>query len=134
MKRLIVKLSVLNIVVAMGHVEVDVLIGDIEGRRAVKVRALVDTGATFTIIPEDIAGKLDLKPTGERVRVLTARGYDELDLTHALIEINGKRRIMPVLVSKYIDRVLIGVITLEAMQLYVNPTTRKLEESTALLY
>ena len=134
MKRLIVKLSVLNIVVAMGHVEVDVLIGDIEGRRAIKVRALVDTGATFTIIPEDIAGKLDLKPTGERVRVLTARGYDELDLTHALIEINGKRRIMPVLVSKYIDRVLIGVITLEAMQLYVNPTTRKLEESTALLY
>lgn len=114
--------------------EVDVLIGDIEGRKTIRVKALVDTGATFTIIPRNIARKLDLRLTGEKVRVSTAKGYDELDLTHALIEINGRRRILPVLVSRYIDRVLIGVITLEAMQLYVNPLTRKLEEFTALLY
>jgi len=41
---------------------------------------------------------------------------------------------MPILVSKHIDRVLLGVITLEAMQLRLNPLTGKLEEYSALLY
>ncbi len=118
----------------MGHIEADVLIGDLEGKRAIRTRALVDTGATFTVIPESIVKELNLKLTGEKVRISTAKGYDELDLAHTLMEINGKRRIMPVLVSKYVDRVLLGVITLEAMQLRVNPLTEKLEEFTALLY
>jgi predicted aspartyl protease len=85
-------------------------------------------------VPEDIARELDLPFTGERVKVLTARGYDELELTHAIIEINQRKRIMPILVSRSIGRVLVRVITLEAMQLRVNPLTQKLEEYTALLY
>jgi len=118
----------------LGHIEVDVGVGSLSGERLVRVRALVDTGATFTVIPEGIAKELGLSATGERVRVLTAKGYDELDLAHAVLEIDGKRRIMPVLISKHIDRVLVGVLTLEAMQLRVNPITGKLEECTALLY
>jgi len=118
----------------LGHVETEVKIRDLKGDKIIQVEALVDTGSTFTVIPEDIARELNLPVTGERVKVLTARGYDDLELTHALIEINGKRRIVPILVSASIDRVLVGVITLEAMQLRVNPLTEKLEEYTALLY
>ncbi|MGB9729799.1 MAG: retroviral-like aspartic protease family protein [Thermoprotei archaeon] len=118
----------------LGHVEVDVIIGDLEGKKRIKVTALVDTGATFTVIPENISKDLNLTYTGEKVKVSTAKGYDELDLVHAILEIDKKRRIMPVLISKHIDRVLIGVITLEAMQLRVNPLTGKLEEYTILLY
>ena len=118
----------------MGHVKTEVKIEDLKGDKIIQVEALVDTGSTFTVIPEDIARELNLPVTGERVKVLTARGYDDLELTHALIEINGKRRIVPILVSASIDRVLVGVITLEAMQLRVNPLTEKLEEYTALLY
>jgi clan AA aspartic protease len=118
----------------LGHVEVDVIIGDLEGKKRIKVTALVDTGATFTVIPESISKDLNLNPIGEKVKVSTAKGYDELDLTHAVLEIGEKRRIMPILISKQIDRVLIGVTTLEAMQLRVNPLTKKLEEYTVLLY
>jgi clan AA aspartic protease len=118
----------------MGHIEVEVKIGSSEVGKQVKVKALVGTGSTFTVIPEKIAKELNLKLIGEKVKVSTAKGYDELDLTHALLEINTKRRIMPVLISKQIDRVLLGVITLKAMQLRVNPVTEKLEECTALLY
>jgi predicted aspartyl protease len=113
-------------------VEVDVIIGDLEGKKRIKVTALVDTEAPFTVIPESISK--DLNPIGEKVKVSTAKGYDELDLTHAVLEIGEKRRIMPILISKQIDRVLIGVTTLEAMQLRVNPLTKKLEEYTVLLY
>jgi aspartyl protease family protein len=118
----------------MGQIEVELGIGNLEGEKLIKVKALVDTGATFTIIPESIIKELNLTLAGEKVRVSTAKGYDELDLTHALLQIDGKRRIMPVLLSRHIDRVLLGVITLEVMQLRVNPTTGKLEEYAALLY
>ena len=118
----------------MGPIEVDVGIGRSEEAKLVKKKALVDAGATFTVIPEKVAGELNLTLVGEKVKVSTAKGIDELDLAHALLEIDGKRRIMPVLVSRHIDRVLLGVITLEAMQLRVNPITGKLEEHTALLY
>jgi clan AA aspartic protease len=118
----------------LGHVEVDVIIGDLEGKKRIKVTALVDTEATFTVIPESISKDLNLNPIGEKVKVSTAKGYDELDLTHAVLEIGEKRRIMPILISRQIDRVLIGVTTLEAMQLRVNPLTKKLEEYTVLLY
>ena len=118
----------------MGHIEVDVGIGRSEEAKLVKKKALVDAGATFTVIPEKVAGELNLTLVGEKVKVSMVKGIDELDLAHALLEIDGKRRIMPVLVSRHIDRVLLGVITLEAMQLRVNPITGKLEEHTALLY
>jgi clan AA aspartic protease len=118
----------------MGHIEVEVGIGDLDREKLIKVKALVDAGATFTVIPESIVKELNLTLTGEKVRVSTAKGYGELDLTHAILEIDGKRRIMPVLLSRDIDRVLLGVITLEAMQLRVNPITGKLEEYAALLY
>jgi len=118
----------------MGHVEVDVKFGNLEGKEFTELKALVDTGATFTVIPERVAKELNLTLVGEKVKVSTAKGLDELELTHAIIEIDGKRRIMPILVSKHIDRALLGIITLEAMQLRVNPLTGKLEEYAALLY
>jgi len=35
----------------LGHIEVDVGVGNLSGERLVRVRALIDTGATFTVIP-----------------------------------------------------------------------------------
>ena len=118
----------------MGHIEIEITISNIEGTKSTKTKALIDTGATFTIIPEKLARELEIKPTGEKIKVITAKGQDKLELAHALIEIYGKKRITPILISKHIDKVLIGIITLEAAQLKVNPITGKLEEHTALLY
>ncbi len=117
----------------MGHVEVDVVMTSPEGV-SVNTKALVDTGATLTVIPDRIAKRLKLRLAGEKVKVATAKGSDQLDLTHVTLEIDGKKRILPALVSRHIDRVLLGVIALEAMQLRVNPITEKLEEYSALLY
>ncbi len=68
------------------------------------------------------------------MKVATAKGVDSLDLAHATLELDSKQRTMPVLISDSIDRVLLGVIALEAMQLRVNPITGKLEEYAAPLY
>jgi clan AA aspartic protease len=118
----------------MGHIEVEVVLSNIQQTKSIKINAFVDTGATLSVIPEEISKELNLSKTGEKAKVLTAKGIEELELAHATIEIMGKKRIMPVLVSKQIDKVLIGVTTLEAMNLKVNPVTQQLEEVIAFLY
>jgi aspartyl protease family protein len=46
----------------------------------------------------------------------------------------GKADIVPVIVSDIIDKVLIGVTTLEILELEVDPVTGRLRERTLLLY
>jgi predicted aspartyl protease len=46
----------------------------------------------------------------------------------------GRGDIIPVLISDIIDKVLIGVTTLEILELEVDPITRRLRERTLLLY
>ncbi len=51
----------------MGHVRVKVRIGDVDQKRTIDVDAIVDTGATLTVIPRRLAEELDLKVTGRTV-------------------------------------------------------------------
>jgi aspartyl protease family protein len=39
----------------MGHVWVKVKIGDVERRKVLEVKGLVNTGATLTVIPRELA-------------------------------------------------------------------------------
>ena len=117
----------------MGHIWVTVRIGNEDGSRVIEARALVDTGATMTVIPRGIAKELGLRVTG-RSRVETGAGVIEVDRSRAYIEIMGKADVLPVLISDIIDKVLIGVTTLELLELEVDPITGRLRERTPLLY
>jgi clan AA aspartic protease len=117
----------------MGHVWVDVKIGCEDASRIIETRALVDTGATLTVIPESVARELGLKVTG-RSKVETGMGVIEMNRSRAYVEIMGRSDVIPVLISNIIDKVLIGVTTLEILELEVDPLTGKLKERTLLLY
>jgi len=117
----------------MGHVWVKARIGDPSRRRVVEVYALVDTGATLTVIPRRLAGELGLEVTG-RVPVMTAGGRIELEKTRVWIELEDREDIVSAVISDIIDRVLIGVTTLEVLGLQVDPITGKLKEWPILLY
>ncbi len=117
----------------MGHIWVKARISNIDRTRSVEVEALVDTGATLSVVPRRIADELGLEITGKTV-VETGAGRILLDRSRAWIEIMGRSEIVPVLVSDSIDRVLIGVTTLEVLGLQVDPLTGKLKEWTILLY
>ncbi len=117
----------------MGHVWVNVKVGDPDKRRVIKVKALVDSGATLTVIPRKLANDLGLKLTGKTVVEIGA-GRIELDRARMWIEIECKEEIVPVLISDVIDKVLIGVTTLEVLGLQVDPITGRLKEWTLLLY
>ena len=118
----------------MGHVTTAVTISNpTDTELQSTVEALVDTGATFTVVPRALAVTLRLPITGKR-RVRTATGDVELDRGRAIVQINGQSEINPVLISDSLDRVLIGVITLESLSLTVDPTKGELKEADALLY
>jgi len=116
----------------MGHIWVKVRIGRSDGTKYVDTDALVDTGATLTVIPRSLASELDLQVTG-KTYVETAAGRIEQDRSRAFIEIEGRSEIVPVLVSD-VDKVLIGVTTLEVLGLRVDPVTGKLVEWTILMF
>jgi|BEDMetMinimDraft_1075159.scaffolds.fasta_scaffold01499_5 Predicted aspartyl protease len=116
----------------MGHVWVDAKLINAVTAQEVKVTALVDTGATFTVIPLWVHEKLNLKIIGKR-KVETAKGETELDESFALVEMEGKHAATPVLISRELKDVLIGVLTLEALGLTIDPTTGKLKETRILL-
>ncbi|MGC8999154.1 MAG: aspartyl protease family protein [Candidatus Bathyarchaeia archaeon] len=117
----------------MGHVWVKVKIGDENLTRFVEVDALVDTGATLTIIPRKMALDLNLRLTGKST-VETGAGRLELERSRVWIELEGRSEVVPALISDVIDKVLIGVTTLEVLGLQVDPLTGKLREWTLLLY
>ena len=118
----------------MGHVTVTLTITSPENKKATKaVEALVDTGATFTVLPRAVANELGLTIAGQR-RVRTATGPICLDSSRAILKINGQSEVNPVLISDSIDRALVGVITLETLSLTVDPTSRELSEAEGLLF
>ncbi|GAB6943597.1 retroviral-like aspartic protease family protein [Vulcanisaeta sp. JCM 14467] len=115
----------------MGHVYVDV---EVVGSKGVgRFRALVDAGATYTVIPRKVAEELGVATTGRRVRVATAKGEAFLDEGIAVIRLMGEERANVVLISDDVDRVLVGVTTLETFGLRVDPTTGQLERVGVLL-
>ena len=118
----------------MGHVFVQVTISNpTDGALKSQVEALVDTGATVTVLPRSLADSLKLPITG-RGRARTATGEIVLDRGGAFIQINGEGALNPVLLSETIDRVLVGVVTLETLSLTVDPSSGQLRQGELFLY
>jgi len=100
--------------------------------KAITTKALVDTGATLTVVPRRIAEELQLPVIGRR-RVATAKGTTELDECVGVMEVMGRKAYTHILVSNDVDIVLIGATTLETLGLEVDPTTGRLKEATTYL-
>jgi clan AA aspartic protease len=117
---------------AVGYVWVDAIIRNSITNRSAFVKALVDTGATYTVIPRKIFEELKLPLRGKR-KVRTAKSLTELDVCEGVVEIMGRSTPTLILVSDDLDFALIGVTTLELLGLEVDPVTGELKESIALL-
>ena len=117
----------------MGLVEVSVTLRNIDSGDQKEVKGLVDTGAILTVLPRSLANSIKVSPksTGS---VMTAGGPVSIDLSYVQVEIAGKKQVVGIAISDIIDRVLIGVTTLEMLALSVDPVKGVLRESMYLLY
>ena len=76
--------------------------------------------------------KLNLMIVGRKT-VETAKGLEELEESFLVIEIKNRKAVTPVLISKQLKDVVVGVLTLEALGLAADPVTGELKESRILL-
>ena len=114
------------------YVWVEAVIANPFTGKSLSVKALVDTGTTFTIVPRRVFEELQLSIVGRKT-VKTVKGSVELSECLGVIEVMGRRAGSQILVSDDVDLVLIGVLTLEALGLEVDPTTGRLKETEILL-
>jgi predicted aspartyl protease len=117
----------------MGTFSHPIRVMDQRGNRPTELQGLVDTGATFTLVPAEVLDQLEVS-RARKVRLRLADGrLVERDAGETLVDLDG--HIVRTIVSfgDEGDPVLIGAYTLEAALLAVDPAGRRLVPSEGLL-
>lgn len=110
----------------MGHVYVSATFHGEKGKRRLD-RILVDTGATYTILPPSLADEIGVFATPYRTR-LTLADMSRKSATIGLAEVEVEGRREPVEIAVVDNGVpVLGVQALEVLGFEVNPVTKKLE-------
>jgi len=117
----------------MGHSWVEIELSNLEKTKSKKVNALVDTGASLTVLPKKLAEELEIKLLSTE-EVSTGAGIIKVERGRAWIKLKNKEDAFPIWISDVIDKVLLGVVVLESFGFEVDPTTGKLKERPLLLY
>jgi clan AA aspartic protease len=107
----------------VGHVHVEVTL---KAKRSARVRFLVDTGATYALVPPALARRVGMAPSPVRDRVRLANGRQaRLPTAVALVRIDGRETAALFWIGAC-DEPLLGVETLEALGLAVEPARGRL--------
>ena len=95
--------------------------------KSVEIEAVIDTGATMVVLPQNVVEKLGLKKIRE-TRVRYANNKTELKSIYGVvtIEIKGRTGNFDVLAEAEGSQPLIGQVVLEILDLVVDPRTRTL--------
>ena len=104
------------------------------GGKSKRVRLLVDSGATYTVLTKNIWEELGLKPLGEMEFILADGTVIKRKISEALLELPGYgERHTPVVLGEAEDENLLGVVTLEIFGLILDPFRRELRPIRALM-
>lgn len=110
----------------MGLTYTDVTLTNLFNRKQVRVNALVDTGATFMCVTEEIAMQLGSDITEVSQQVVTlADGHQRKVPKIAPIEIGFENRSYVTEAVVIGNESLLGVLPLEAMDLMVDPRSQQ---------
>ena len=90
-----------------------------------EVEAVIDTGATMLVLPQEVIKGLGLKQVGER-KVRYANNQIELKPVYrgVVLQLKGREGIFDVLSEVEGSQPLVGQLILEALDLVVDPVAR----------
>ena len=118
----------------MGFTTVEVAIHNPQTpARYQRVNMIADTGAMYSLIPRQILEALGIKPLQRRNFTLANGERIQRDFGGALYRIGDRQGHAPVIFGEGQDRPLLGVTTLEALGLQVDPVTKELKPIELLL-
>ena len=117
----------------MGTFSADMEIGDRNGTGFETVNALVDTGATYTVLPASLLRSLGVTPLDRQSFILANGQRIQRDIGETSVRIDGRIRTTLVVFSEEDSHALLGAYTLEAFSLAaVDPVNRRLVPVDAL--
>ena len=117
----------------MAAFRVTIEIGPTDQSRFEGIEALVDTGATYTVVPRDVLERLGITPQfRRRFRVADGRVV-ELDMAWAIVRAEGQMAYTACVFGEPGMDALLGAVTLEELGLGVDPVNRRLVPVELLL-
>jgi len=104
------------------------------GGKSVRVRFLVDSGATYTVLTKKVWEELELRSLGEMEFILADGTVIRRGISEAVLELPGYgERHTPVVLGESEDENLLGTVTLEIFGLILDPFKRELRPIRALM-
>jgi clan AA aspartic protease len=119
----------------MGLTYADIEVENLFTKRALPVKALVDSGAVFLTVPEHIAVQLgfDLTEVGTR-EVVLANGHREIAPMIGPLRVKFGDRYCDLSALVLGDESLLGAVPMEMMDLVLHPATQSLTVNPASPY
>ena len=110
----------------MGTFSVQVQVADTRGSQWMNVDALVDTGATHTVIPQETAQALGIERLESVPFQLADDRTVEYEVGEARVRLGDRERTVMVVVGESGVGPLLGATTLELFNVAVDPVGRRL--------
>ena len=117
----------------MSTFSVDFEIGDLQGRYFETLQGLVDTGATFTVVPGNLLERLGVRPQRKEPFALADGRLVEYEVGTVLFRLAGKEGASTCVFAPAGIEPLIGAVTLETLLLGVDPVNERLISVTGKL-
>ncbi|MEJ7612976.1 MAG: retroviral-like aspartic protease family protein [Candidatus Fervidibacter sacchari] len=110
----------------MATFRVTIEIGPMDQSRFEQIDALVDTGATYTVVPRDVLERLGITPQfRRRFRIADGRVV-ELDMAWAVVRVEGQMTYTICVFGEPETDVLLGRVTLQSLGLKVDTLKQRL--------
>ena len=117
----------------MGTFHITLAVGDPQGESYVPVEALVDTGATYTMLPASMLQNLGVVPHDRAEFELADGNVAEMDIGRTWVRIDGRSEIVPIIFGEKGTTGLLGAVTLEIFRLGVDLVRQELIPVRGLL-
>jgi clan AA aspartic protease len=120
-------------VTEMATFRVTIEIGPMDQSRFEQIEALVDTGATYTVVPRDVLERLGITPQFRRRFRLADGRVVELNMAVVAIRLEGQTLPTICVFGEEGMDALLGAVTLEEFGLGVDPVNQRLVPIELLL-
>lgn len=109
--------------------------GQVKGPRGkqAEVRFLIDSGATYTLLPKGVWKAVGLKPKRQMTFTLADGTSIDRQISEAYLVLPQGQAHTPVILGEENDQALLGIVTLEILGLVFNPFERTLQPMRMLL-
>jgi predicted aspartyl protease len=119
----------------MGFVNAKVSLEEVrQGGRRREVELLADTGAPYSIVPEALLRELGVEPVQKLEFELANGSAIERNVGEVRFFYDGRKAVSPVVFGEPGDAAVLGVVTMEALGLEVDPIRKQIRPTRLILY